>query len=230
MGSFYSTSPAVSIISPAEGHKYVLDTYEKTAKVLELADGQKELVIASKARTAGDTDKAMVAAELRSKIETDVRVREPMVVVEAGGSGMSVRSSAPEAWVATRYETKTEELGTRDFDGIAAEGTRRVTTIPAGAIGNELPIETVYERWFSKELGMVVYSKNSDPRFGEQTYKLTNIVRSEPDQSLFSVPTEYRKILEPTTVYRISEAGPQSRPTVITKGVNAAPPVKKTKP
>ena len=93
-------------------------------------------------------------------------------------------------------ETKTEDLGTRDFDGVQAEGTRRVTTIPAGAIGNERPIETVYERWYSKELQMVVMSKHSDPRFGEQTYRLTNIVRAEPDPSLFSVPSGYKVVSE----------------------------------
>jgi hypothetical protein len=37
-------------------------------------------------------------------------------------------------------------------------------------------------------------SKHNDPRFGEQTYRLTNIVRSEPDASLFTVPNGYKLI------------------------------------
>lgn len=94
----------------------------------------------------------------------------------------------------SKYESKTEELGNRDFDGVSATGTRRTTTIPAGAIGNERPIEIVYERWYSTDLGMAVYSKNIDPRFGEQTYRLTNINRSEPDPSLFTVPAGYKTI------------------------------------
>ncbi|MGB7203578.1 MAG: hypothetical protein WBD16_15125 [Pyrinomonadaceae bacterium] len=94
----------------------------------------------------------------------------------------------------SKYESKTEELGTRDFEGVPATGTRKITTIPAGAIGNERPIEIVYERWYSKELGMTVYSKNIDPRFGEQTYRLLNISRSEPDPSLFTVPQGYKTI------------------------------------
>lgn len=93
-----------------------------------------------------------------------------------------------------KYDSRTEELGTRDFDGVSATGTRKTTTIPAGAVGNERPIEIVYERWYSKELGMTVYSKNSDPRFGEQIYRLTNINRSEPDPSLFAVPAGYKTI------------------------------------
>jgi hypothetical protein len=97
-----------------------------------------------------------------------------------------------------KWETRTEQLGTQNFEGVDAEGTRTITTIPADAIGNERPIEIVYERWYSKELQMIVYSKHSDPRFGEQTYRLTNINRSEPDPSLFQVPTSYRIVNQPS--------------------------------
>jgi hypothetical protein len=34
----------------------------------------------------------------------------------------------------------------------------------------------------------VIYSKRTDPRMGEQSFQLTNISRSEPDPSLFTVP------------------------------------------
>jgi len=91
-----------------------------------------------------------------------------------------------------KWETRTEQLGVQNFEGVDAEGTRTITTIPADAIGNERPIEIVYERWYSKELQMIVYSKHSDPRFGEQTYRLTNVNRNEPDPSLFQVPNSYR--------------------------------------
>ena len=40
-------------------------------------------------------------------------------------------------------------------------------TIPAGQVGNELPIQVVSESWFSAELQAVVMSKHSDPRMGE---------------------------------------------------------------
>ncbi len=236
MGSFYFTTPGVSILSPAEGHKYLLDSNQKTARIIELEQGQKELVIAQTARAVNQADHARAAVELREKIESEVKLREPMIVTGQGtGFATTVTaqggtSAFTATGVGTRYDTKTEDLGTRDFEGVSAEGTRRITIIPAGAIGNELPIETVYERWYSKDLGMVVYSKNSDPRFGEQTYKLTNIVRAEPDPSLFSVPTEYRRIAEPTNVYRISETTQQVRPAVVTRAVNSTAPVKKTKP
>lgn len=87
---------------------------------------------------------------------------------------------------------KTEPLGTQTMDGLAVEGTRITRIIPAGAIGNDKPIEIVSERWYSPDLQMVVQSRRSDPRFGETTYKLTNIQRSEPAAALFQVPSDFR--------------------------------------
>jgi hypothetical protein len=119
-----------------------------------------------------------------------------------------------------KWETRTEQLGVQNFDGVEAEGTRTITTIPADAIGNERPIEIVYERWYSKELQMIVYSKHSDPRFGEQTYRLTNINRSEPDPSLFTVPEGYKVVSEagPST-YRLAQPRKAVERTVPVKNV-----------
>jgi len=86
---------------------------------------------------------------------------------------------------------KTESLGKQTIEGIEAEGTRTTLTLPAGAIGNEQPINMITERWYSADLQTVVMSKHSDPRSGDTTYRLTNINRSEPDASLFTVPADY---------------------------------------
>jgi hypothetical protein len=59
-------------------------------------------------------------------------------------------------------------------------------------MGNDRPIEIVSERWLSPELQMVVMTRHNDPRFGETTYRLTNIVRAEPPRSLFEVPPDYQ--------------------------------------
>lgn len=84
-----------------------------------------------------------------------------------------------------------QNLGKQNIEGVEAEGTRTTVTIPAGEIGNERAIEIVSERWYSAELQLVVMTRHSDPRFGETTYKLTNINRSEPAKSLFEVPSDY---------------------------------------
>ncbi len=87
-----------------------------------------------------------------------------------------------------------EQLGKQVIEGVEAEGTRSTMTIPAGTIGNEQPIKTVMERWYSPDLRVIVQSKRSDPRFGEHTYRLTNIVRAEPSPSLFDVPSDYKVV------------------------------------
>ena len=47
---------------------------------------------------------------------------------------------------------RTESLGKQNIEGVEAEGTRTTVTIPAGKIGNELPIDIVSERWYSPAL------------------------------------------------------------------------------
>ena len=90
---------------------------------------------------------------------------------------------------------KQESLGTQLIEGVSAEGTRVTRTIPAGTIGNEKPIVITVETWKSPDLQIVVLSKRTDPRFGETTYKLTDITRGEPDPSLFQVPKDAKKDL-----------------------------------
>lgn len=106
----------------------------------------------------------------------------------------------------TKISTNVEQLGKQVIEGVECEGTREVTTIPAGAIGNERPIETTRERWFSPELNMVIMTKQNDPRFGESIYRVTNIIRAEPDASLFQVPSDYT-IKEGGYNYSFSAAG-----------------------
>src|SRR5262249_5378062 len=110
---------------------------------------------------------------------------------EPGSEPLSPRSPLREP------ATKTESLGRQTIEGVTAEGTRTTITIPAGAIGNERAIESVYERWFSRDLRIVVLSHNRDPRFGETTYRLTHIRREEPASWLFEVPSDYHIVDEP---------------------------------
>jgi hypothetical protein len=86
--------------------------------------------------------------------------------------------------------TKTD-LGTQTIEGVVAHGTRTTHTIPAGEMGNDLPIVITTETWYSPDLKVLVMSKSSDPRMGETTYKLTNLARAEPDPALFQIPADY---------------------------------------
>jgi hypothetical protein len=86
---------------------------------------------------------------------------------------------------------KKESLGTQTINGVSAEGTRVTRTIAVGEIGNDRAIQVVSERWYSPELQIVVKSVRSDPRFGTTTYTVTNLQKTEPDASLFTIPAHY---------------------------------------
>jgi len=102
---------------------------------------------------------------------------------------------------AEQDQGNTEDLGSQTMEGVLANGTRTTHTIPAGQIGNERTITIVTEVWTSPELKTVVYSKRSDPRMGEQTFRLTNIVRMEPSPSLFTVPADFKIVDGPQTIF-----------------------------
>jgi hypothetical protein len=103
-----------------------------------------------------------------------------------------------------QLEANTESLGSQTMDGVAVSGVRTTRTIPAGQVGNDRPISIVTEVWTSTDLKTIISSKRNDPRMGEQTFRLTNIVRAEPDPSLFAVPLDFRIIDDgpKTIIYR----------------------------
>lgn len=88
-------------------------------------------------------------------------------------------------------QSKQEPLGTRDIDGITAVGSRIVTTIPTGQIGNDRPIQISDERWESPELKVLLHSLHQNPRGGDVEYRLTKLSRAEPPRELFTVPPGY---------------------------------------
>jgi hypothetical protein len=104
-------------------------------------------------------------------------------------------------------QTKRESLGTKMIEGVQAEGTRTVMTIPVGQIGNNRPIQTVVETWYSPQLQTVVYSKTTDPRMGETVYQLTKIKLSEPEPSLLQLPADARG----GTLYNIKSTSADTR-------------------
>jgi hypothetical protein len=211
------------INDPVAGANYILDAKNKTARKIDYgarmsaekkaleakieamkksgdpqaaADAAK---IEARKAGAGDPQSAAIAEKIAlekaaaaagGEFRFEMKV-PPGVIAGNGPGGFAVMKKDPK-------NTRTESLGKQTVEGVECEGTRMITTIPAGEIGNELPIEVVFERWYSPELQTVVMSKQSDPRFGENTYRLTNINRSEPPHSLFEVPADYT----------IQEAGP----------------------
>jgi hypothetical protein len=105
------------------------------------------------------------------------------------GMGRRMRGAAADG---NRPNVKTESLGTKTIEGVVAEGTRTTFVTPAGQMGNEQPLQTVLESWYSPDLQTTVLARRSDPRTGETVTRYTNISRTEPAHSLFEVPADYK--------------------------------------
>jgi hypothetical protein len=88
-------------------------------------------------------------------------------------------------------KASTKDLGARDIEGVKAEGKLRSYEIPAGEVGNRNPIVVSDETWYSPELQVTVLSKHSDPRSGDNIYRMAGIKREEPAAALFTVPSDY---------------------------------------
>jgi len=187
----------VLIHDPVAGVSYSLNPRDRTARKLTVVRIDERLPRFAPGGAHGGTDaqkRALESAEHKRVLEQGFVYSTGPVPPPAGAMGVGVGGGANVYFYSDKAdarETKTESLGTQSVEGVMAEGTRTTTTIPAGHIGNEQPIEIVSERWYSQELQAVVKTVNSDPRTGTTTYRLTNIQRSEPSPVLFQVPSDY---------------------------------------
>jgi hypothetical protein len=123
-------------------------------------------------------------AEAMAKAKTNGSTQTLSVGIGAGAGG-GVYRVGPKKPVG-------ESLGKQMVEGVNADGVREVSTIAAGAIGNDRPFQVSTESWYSAELQMNVMTKHSDPRTGDESFRLTNISRSEPAAYLFQAPTGYQ--------------------------------------
>ncbi len=173
-----SGTPPVNIFinDPVSGVNYILDSNSKTARK----------VIAGKAFSRAIPATPAGVAFHKSEIGHS---EAGTVVTSTATAGIAFQRTQTVQITAPR--SSEQKLPAQLIEGVQAEGTRTTITIPAGEVGNDLPIDIVSERWYSPELKTVVMSKHSDPRMGETVYKLKGIQRAEPSKSLFEVPADY---------------------------------------
>lgn len=130
-------------------------------------------------------------------------VADGATVASGVGYKTVIASSASSTSNTSRAE---EDLGTQNMEGLQVQGKRTTTTIPAGAMGNERPIQIVDERWYSPELQMNIMTKHSDPRMGDTVFTVTNLSRANPDPSLFQMPADYQLTNTQKMFYRFTKA------------------------
>jgi hypothetical protein len=180
------TVRSVFITDPVEGVNYTLMPKSKEAH----KSGQRNVGFSYSTGGSGEG----AGTGRGGAVMTETRT----FVMNSTGNGPETFFFLNQEVNSSKLKPVVENLGTQMMEGVSAEGTRTTVTIPAGQIGNSLPIVIVAERWYSPDLQVTIMNKRSDPRTGTTTYKLTNVNRSEPSPTMFQVPSDY-KVIEPET-------------------------------
>jgi hypothetical protein len=168
----------VTIVDPVAGFRYMLDPENKIARRAPVA-----------------MDPMSAKQEVLPGKGAHVMVYEGSGAGRPGGDVFfkQVFVKKPRDDEAKPVEQK---LGDQIIEGIHVTGTRLTTTIPSGEVGNEQPMVVTSESWYSPELKATVMTKHNDPWAGELKTQFTNVNTSQPDASLFSVPSDYKIVDE----------------------------------
>jgi hypothetical protein len=161
----------VQIFDPVANVTHVLDSQNRTAVTRPLA--------MKKFAPVPDTEQQRMA-----EVEKKLAEAKYELALKQPEAKYTLTIKQPEA--------RTETLPAQTIEGLRVEGTRNSSSIPAGTIGNDRPIETYSERWYSPELQVVVMTKRHDPRSGDVTYQLQRVQRAEPAPYLFQIPGDYK--------------------------------------
>ena len=85
-----------------------------------------------------------------------------------------------------------DDLGVSSLHGVEIHGYRETTTVNAGVMGNDKPMVTTREFWYSSQLGFNLESTVDTPQTGKQVFTTKELSISEPDPNFFSIPEEYK--------------------------------------
>ena len=88
-----------------------------------------------------------------------------------------------------------EDLGTNTVEGVETHGYRETLTLNPGVMGNDVPMVTTREFWWSPELALNLVSIVDSPQAGNQAFTVKGLSTSPPEPALFVVPDDY-KILD----------------------------------
>jgi hypothetical protein len=170
------TPDEITITDPVAGTSYVLNPKDHSAR----RAGFKYTVVNSTSTSTGESGNMITVHTMGPAVERQ------------GSFDVGFATEAHTVAFKKRDAQPGESLGKQTIEGVVADGTRHVETIEVGAIGNDRAIQVVNESWYSPDLQMVVKSAHSDPRGGDESFRLTNIVRAEPPANLFTPPAEYK--------------------------------------
>lgn len=115
----------VEINDPISGFRYILDTYNRVAHRFSRPESAEN-------------------ASAPARYTQEARVLPQPTTSTPAHQAQASAPSRPAG-----PETSTESLGTQVIEGVSVEGKRFTRTFPVGTIGNDRPIVSVSESWFS---------------------------------------------------------------------------------
>ncbi|MBS1814278.1 MAG: hypothetical protein JSS87_05335 [Acidobacteria bacterium] len=99
-----------------------------------------------------------------------------------------VQSSSVPHFTRDKVTVRKEDLGTRQIAGLIAKGTRMVTVIPVGLIGNDKEIEMRHDVWLADNFNIPLLDEEENPFSGLYRIEVTSLAQTAPDPALFKLP------------------------------------------
>lgn len=87
-----------------------------------------------------------------------------------------------------------EDLGMSSTEGVETHGYRETLTLNPGVVGNDAPMVTTREFWWSPELALNLVSIVDSPQFGKQVFRAKDVSTTPPEPGLFVVPDDYNVV------------------------------------
>lgn len=164
----------IVITDPVTGMTYVLDTQQRTARVIDRNALRAQATQVRTAERALDIDRNKLA--------------DPAAVLNAQPASKS-RAAMPPGF-------DQRSLGSKMIEGVNCEGKIFTHTVPANSkMGNARPLESSTEIWIAKDLMLPVLSVTEHPVMGRSLQRFTNIRTGvEPDPSLFRLPEGFKVV------------------------------------
>jgi hypothetical protein len=91
----------------------------------------------------------------------------------------------------------TEALGTREIQGVQAQGKRSTVTMAVNPARTTDTISRVTDTWYSPELEITLLTTVTDARSGDSKVEIVNLSRQEPAAGLFEVPADFEIVDQP---------------------------------
>jgi len=164
----------IAITDPVTGMSYVLDTEQKTARVID--------------RNALKAQATSVRTSERTLAIDRNKLADPAAVLNAQSAGKLMPAMPP------GFDLRS--LGSKLIEGVNCEGKKFTHIVPANSkMGNTRPLESSTEIWIAPDLMLPVLSINEHPLMGRSVQRFTNIRTGvEPDPSLFRLPEGFKVI------------------------------------